>query len=287
LESRFSRTWWDAWIDHCPANSLIPDRLLVLPNEVALLSNSGAICRYHLQDRSTLDRPLDVSFGKGVNPNRSIDEWISAAKRFGESSLVDLSIACCEQALATCEAMKCESTELIIPLPDGKSFQETIDDVKIEYRRWVDRKESLKIPIGPHDRWNDVVTCQGVPELSSRVGSQWDSALQQLVQEINNEHDDSHDYRRPIGRLASFSWIVNGETGTLKYCRIFGSELMAAKVPRKSIALLGYEFSEAAIPSHIELEEIFTLSFGAERFWGNLRSRVLVSCSEPNCAYCL
>ncbi len=100
-----ARTWWDAWVGLCPMKSLNPALLLQMPHEVAILSGSGAICRFQIQDKSTLERPLEVNFGKGFHPDRSVEYWLKLAARYGEANYVDIAIACCEQALATANAV--------------------------------------------------------------------------------------------------------------------------------------------------------------------------------------
>ncbi len=281
------RTWWDAWIGHCPTTALTPKHLLILPDEVALLGSSGSIWRYRLQNATTIERLQEVNFGDGVSPSRSVESWLESAQRFGEAGMLDIAIACCEQALASATAMIANAPGLAIKLPIGVSARQQLNDAEIEYLRWLDYKESLNRSSSTHDRWGDKVTCSGVHELTRRVGSQWEPALEELVEAINQEHYDSHDYRRPIGRVREFFWNVNGEIGTLKYCRLFARQLMDAKVPKKSVALLGYEFRDDAIPSYVEFSDLFTLTLGKATFWGSVEKRVAVSCCEPNHAYFL
>lgn len=281
------RTWWDAWIGHCPTTALTPKHLLILPDEVALFTTSGSIWRYHLHDAQTLDRILDVDFGGGVDPSRSIESWLQSANRFGEAGLLEIAIACCEQAIASATALIANTPGLSIKLPLGVSPRQQLSDAETEYLRWLDYKESLLRPPAPHDRWSEKVTCRGVHELTERLGSQWVPAVEELVEAINQEHFDAHDYHRRIGRVREFFWNVHGEFGTLKYRRLFGRELMDARVPKKSVSLLGYEFDNEVIPSYVELFDVFTLNLGSATFWGSVEKRVLVSCSEPTQAYIL
>lgn len=279
------RTWWDAWIGHCPTTALAPKHLSILPDEVAMLSISGSIWRYRLQNVTTLERLLDVDFGDGVAPARSIESWLELANRFGEAGLVEIAITCCEQAIKSATAMVTNAPGLAIQLPIGVSPRQQLNDAETEYLRWLDYKESLNKIALPHDRWGDQVTCSDVRELTVRVGGQWESALEALVEAINQEHYDSHDYHKPIGRVREFFWNGNGEIGTLRYCRLFGRELMDAKVPKTSMSLLGYEFREELIPSYVEFSDIFTLRLGKATFWGSVEKRVLVSSSEPSQAF--
>lgn len=281
------RTWWDAWIGHCPTTDLTPRHLLILPDEVALFAISGSIWRYHLQNVQTLERLLEVDFGDGVSSTRSIESWLQIANRFGEDGSVEIAIACCEQAIASATAVIAKAPGLAIELPIGASPRQQLHDAETEYFRWLDYKESLARPPSPHDRWNDEVTCRGVHELTNRVGSQWEPALEELVEAINQEHYDAHDYHRRIGQVREFFWNVNGEIGALKFHRLFGRELMDARVPKKSLSLLGYDFREDVIPSYTEFSDVFTLTLGKEIYWGSVEKRVLVSCCEPTQAYFL
>ncbi len=281
------RTWWDAWIGHCPTSELTPKHLLVLQDEIALFSTSGSIWRYRLQNMTTLDRLTEFHFGEGVAPNRSIESWLQLANQFGEAGWLEIAIACCEQAIASATAMVAKTPGLDIKLPIGVSPRQQLNDAETEYLRWLDYQDSLNRPALPHDRWSDKVTCSGVHELTSRVGSQWEPALGECVEAINQEHYDSQDYHRPIGRVREFFWNVNGELGTLKYRRLFGRELMDARVPQRSVSLLGYEFREDIIPAYVEFSDVFTLTLGQATFWGSVEKRVLVSCSEPTQAYFL
>lgn len=281
------RTWWDAWIGHCPTDDLAPKHLMILPDEVAILSTSGSIWRYRLQNALTLERLQEVDFGEGVEPTRSIESWVQFANRFGEAGLVEIAIACSEQAIASANAVIANVPGLAIKLPIGVSPRQQLSDAETEYLRWLDYKESLNRPTTQHDRWNDEVTVRGVHKLINLVGSQWEPALEELVEAINLEHFDAHDYHRPIGRVREFFWNVDGEFGTLKYRRLFGRDLTDARVPKKSVSKLGYEFSQGVIPSHVEFSDIFTLTLGKAALWGSVEKRVLVSCSEPNHAYLL
>lgn len=281
------RTWWDAWIRHCPTTDLMPKQLSILPDEVAIFCTSGSIWRYRLRNMQTLDHLLEVDFGEGVDPTRSIDSWLQSANRFGEAGLLEIAIACCEQAIASATAVIEKAPGLAIELPIGVTPRQQLNDAETEYLRWLDYKESLNRAKSPHDRWNANVTCSGVRILFKRVGSQWQPALEEVLEAIHQEHYDSHDYKRSIGRIREFSWNVNGDFGTLKYRRLFGRELMDARVPKKAVSLLGYEFREEVIPSYVEFSDIFTLTLGTATFWGSAEERVLVSCSEPTQVYCL
>jgi hypothetical protein len=285
--TRCARTWWDAWIGHCPSTSLTPQRILVLAGEVAMHLISGDIWRYQLRHESTLARPLEIDFGDGINPTRSIESWLEFAKQFGEAGFVEVAIACCEQAIASATAMRSQSPEVVFQLPLGVSSRQLLDDAETEYLRWLDYQESLKAPLLPHDRWRDEVDCRSVQELTIVVGSKWRPVLDELIEAINNEHADSHDYHRKIGRIGEFNWNVEGEIGKLRYRRLFGRDLMDSKVPRKAMSMLGYNFREDVIPVQLDFDEIFTLTLGNAEFWGSVERRVLVSCSDPSLAYSL
>lgn len=199
--------------------------------------------------------------------------------------MVDVAIACCEQAIATAKALRANAPGMAVPLPLGTSIRQLLEDAETEYVRWLDFKESLDKPPRSHDRWNDKVKFRGRHELSKYVGERWQSAIDDLIEAIDNEHFDSQDYHHQIRSIRSFSWYVNGEPGSLRYLRLFGSELMYARVPKASMAALGYNFREDIIPSHLEFEEVFTLTLGAAKFWGNVEKRVLISCAEPSDAF--
>lgn len=282
-----ARTWWDAWIGHCPTTDLTPRHLLVLPDEIAIFGASGSIWRYHLQDPLTLDRWLEVDFGKGVAPSRSIDSWLQSASSFGEAGFPEIAIACCEQAIASATAVIEKVPGLAIELPIGATPRQQLNDAEVEYLRWLDCKESLNRAKSPHDRWSDKVACSGVGKLFKRVGALWEPALKEVLEAIEQEHFDSHDYKRRIGRIREFFWNVKGDLGTLRYPRLFGRELIDARVPREAVSLLGFEFRDEVIPAHVELADLFKLTLGAAMFWGSVEKRVLVSCSEPTQAYCL
>jgi hypothetical protein len=279
------RTWWDAWIGHCPTTGLAPNKLLVLPDEVALLSVSNAIHRYRLQAAETLKRPLQVDFGPGVHPTRSIDSWLGSAKRFGESKWVDVAIACSEQALETANAMNSNMPGLSIPMELGKSKRDLLNDAEKEYLRWLDYRESLEKSFVPHERWKDAVTTRGVQQLFKQIGDHWQPAIDELIEAINTEHFESEDYRRQIGKIRSFFWTHSGEYGSLRYDRVFGRSLMDAEVPKAAMKALGYEFREEFIPGYLEFEDIFTMNLGKANFWGSVSKRVLVSCENPTIVY--
>jgi hypothetical protein len=260
---------------------------MILPDEVAILTISGSIWRYQLQNTSSLDRPLDIDFGVGVHPTRPVDLWLQLANQFGEAGFTEVAIACCKQAIASATAMNSNSPELGLKPPIGMSPRQQLDEAKTEYLRWLDYKDSLERAPASHDRWSDQVNCRSVHELIHRIGSQWGPALEEVIEAINNEHADSHDYHRKIGRISEFLWTIEGEIGKLKYRRLFGRQLMDAKVPGKAMSMLGYQFREEVIPSFVDFREIFTLTLGEAEFWGSVERRILVYCSEPSLVYLL
>lgn len=286
-EAEVVRTWWDAWIGHCPSMCVQPPRLLILPDEIAILSNSPSICRYQIQDRESLDDMGNVDFGSGVHPRRSVETWLSVASRFGESGLVDLAIACCLQAIATATEMVKKRSGLDLAPRLGMSTRDELDAAETEYLRWLELKESQNKPNCSHDRWDAKVRVRGVHELLNFVGSQWSAALEDVVQAIQAEHYDSEDYHRSIGRIRDFFWNVNGKLGSLRYKRLLGSQLMSARVPKDALKALGFSFNEEVIPLSYDFEDLFTLTLGNWEFWGSVHQRMLICVQDPCRAYAL
>ncbi len=279
-----ARTWWDACIDHCPSQGIELVRFSILPSEIAILSVEK-IYRYHLDDDSTLERPECIDFGPGFHRTRSIDSWLGSARIFGEAKRTKEAIACCEQAIATAKAIQSGLSNISISLPPGTSAQQLLDDAEIEFLRWQEFSEALRNPVRAHDRWNDKVKSGGIHELSKCVGECWQTAIDDLVEAINYAHYDSEDYHHKVQSIRCFTWLMKGDPGSLRYERLFGSDLMRAKVPKASLAAMGYNFSTEVIPSHLEFEDIFTLTLGRFKFWGSTEHRVLISCAEPNHIY--
>ncbi len=246
-DASYARTWWDAWIGHCPVTAITPKHLMILPDEVAVLAGFNSICRYRLDDMQSVRKPLEVEFGTGVHPTRAIKSWLSDAKRFGEANLFNIALKCCQQAIASANALLQSAPGIAIRLPLGVTARQQLENAEVEYLRWTVAQESLTQPQISHERWNDRVNFRGVSELTARLGSQWEGPLADLVEAINNEHYSSEDHHHQIGRIRDFFWKVPGDFATLKYLRLFGSDLMAAKVPQKALCALGYEFKQAVI----------------------------------------
>lgn len=285
-----ARTWWDAWVGHCPVghcpvDDLSPRRVLVLPNEVAILSVSPSISRYQIIDRSTLERPLQIDFGAGFHPGRAVEYWLQLATRFGEAQQFDVAVGCCEQAIATAKALISNEPGITIKPPLGRSAKESLDDAEIEYLRWIEARESASRPLVEHDRWNDKLVARGKRELVKLVGDRWEEAISEVIEAINREHYASEDYHQKIGAIGPFAWYPKGDIGSLRYARLFGRDLMVAKVPKAAISALGYDYSGLNIPVWIDFTDIFTLTLGDTKFWGSVERRALVLCSNPTKVY--
>ncbi len=278
-----ARTWWDAWIGLCGTKDVSPKRLLKLPGEIAIFAHS--IHRYRIADIDSLANPQVVDFGPGFNPRWDVDYWLGLSDRFGNEGYVDIAIACSQQALATANAIKVKSPGAQLALPIGRTVGDLVDAAEVEYLRWLDRKESLEKHPVPHSRWEEKIKSYNLKKLRALVGEVWHVAIDDLVAAISQEHADSEDYHRKIGHIRECSWNVGGEFGKLRYSRLFGSDLMDSKLPRSALAALGYKISGDVIASHLEFEDIFTLTLGNERFWGTVTSRALVDCARPEDVY--
>ncbi len=191
-----------------PVTAITPKHLMILPDEVAVLAGFNSICRYRLDDMQSVRKPLEVEFGAGVHPTRAIESWLSDAKRFGEANLFNIALKCCQQAIASANALLQSAPGIAIRLPLGVTARQQLENAEVEYLRWTVAQESLTQPQISHERWNDRVNFRGVSELTARLGSQWEEPLADLVEAINNEHYSSEDHHHQIGRIRDFFWKV-------------------------------------------------------------------------------